>query len=87
MLFGAPPESGAPPYSQKSFHPECTVRTTFGELRELDVIDYWTDPLAVVCLHISNDGRTYLRVQHGPGQQFALAPDSEVVWRKPREGE
>ena len=87
FLFGGPEKSGPPPYSVAPFLPECTVRTTFGELQQKDVTDYWGDILYVVFLVISTDGRTVIRVRNGNKFQGAMAPSDEVVWRMPRAGE
>lgn len=72
------------PYAREGFHPSCTVRTTFSGLQTGDVVDYWGEPNRVVSWHEFNDGRVRIVVQQEYGQQFALGPGSEPVWRQPR---
>lgn len=87
QLFSGADKSAPLSYADKPFLPECSIRTTFGELSVGDKVDYWGNiPLEIV-LHVSNDGRTSIKARCATHQQCALGPDTEVIWRMPRAGE
>jgi len=75
---------GESPYARKGFDASCTVRTTFADLKTGDLVDYWGQADPVIEWREVDDGRVRIVVQQEHGQQLALAPGSEPVWRQRR---
>lgn len=72
-------------YAREGFDPSCSVRTDFAGLREGDWIDYWVQPRPVVEHIAHDDGRVTIYVRNeGGGQDVALSPGDQPVWRRRR---